>query len=75
MVGTARQTTTHAISQKSVNDRCSTEEGIASSSDSEHHEPESEAEEDYDVETWVEWLKRTTGFAEDQLCKLGVDDW
>jgi len=53
----------------------------ASSSDSEHAEP---AEEDpseeceetkLEQETWVQWIRRCTRIAEDQLGKASIDDW
>ena len=31
--------------------------------------------EDGDVESWVDWLRRTTHEAEDRLAKLNMDDW
>ena len=28
-----------------------------------------------EMETWVEWMQRTTGWAEDELKKLKIEDW
>eukprot|EP00973_Karenia_brevis_P031932 4406675-Karenia_brevis.AAC.1 len=49
-----------------------------SNSSSEDEEPEPEdTEEDGDVqvELWSEWIRRTTGIAEDMLHKCGLDGW
>ena len=47
------------------------------SSDSEDYpEPENtDAEEDDMKESWVEWMKRTTGALEKQLKKADIDEW
>jgi hypothetical protein len=47
------------------------------SSDSEDYpEPENtDAEEDDMKESWVEWMKRTTGALEEQLKKADIDEW
>ena len=30
---------------------------------------------DNEVETWVDWVKRTTKLAERQMAKIGIDSW
>ena len=47
------------------------------SSDAEDYpEPENtDAEEDDMKESWVEWMKRTTGALEEQLKKADIDEW
>ena len=39
-------------------------------------EPANEGEDtELDLETWVDWIMRTTGIIEEQLRQTGLDDW
>ena len=47
------------------------------SSDDEFAEPKMDAGEDEpnETESWVDWIKRTTTYVEEQLLKAQVSDW
>eukprot|EP00973_Karenia_brevis_P070699 9828082-Karenia_brevis.AAC.1 len=62
MLGSGRKTLTSR-----VDDQCSDE------SDSELPEPPQDEEEE--LETWADWLSRTTHQVEEQLRQCNIEDW
>ena len=67
-----------ATKLESGNSNSSNSSGSNSSDSGSVSEPEAELEQeeaDMSHEAWLDWVKRTTQFVEEQLIKTGLEDW
>ena len=72
LLGSFRQNKNKDEEEEMNTDDSSSSGGTEDGVDQEEEEGEDDLQEG---ETWVEWLKRTTGVLEDQLRKTGLEDW